>query len=149
MKMEKLRNKILFFLLVFCSLLCFSQSKINLIILIDDEIITNGLNISFTNNKNNTDLNFTYTVGKEIQLDKEFTASDEFILKFKYPNPVGKDYNYNINIIGGLILDTPYLIVRIYNLDKKKYKKRYCHSNDDYVVEIQNSTLYGQIPICK
>ncbi|MBP1165641.1 hypothetical protein JOE44_002525 [Chryseobacterium sp. PvR013] len=122
----------------------------NLIIVIDDNIIIDRLPISFINKKqNNSVRNFTYTVGKEIQLDEKFIEGDEFILKFKYSNYIDKDYNYNINIMGGLILDTPYLIVRIYNLDKKKFKKKYCHSNEDYVVELQNSTLYGQIPVCR
>ncbi|MDR4894428.1 MULTISPECIES: hypothetical protein [unclassified Chryseobacterium] len=148
--MAELRNRVMFFLLMFCSLLCFSQSKMNLIIVIDDNIIIDRLPISFINKKqNNSVRNFTYTVGKEIQLDEKFIEGDEFILKFKYSNYIDKDYNYNINIMGGLILDTPYLIVRIYNLDKKKFKKKYCHSNEDYVVELQNSTLYGQIPICR
>ncbi len=150
MKMGKLKNKVLTFLLGFCSLLYSSQSKLNLIIVIDDNIITDRLPMSFINEKqNNTVLDFVYTTGKEIHLDKKFNVSDELILKFKYSNYINKDYNYNINIIGGLVIDTPYLIVRIYNLDKKKYKKKYCHSKEDYVVELQNSTLYGQIPICE
>ncbi|MCW3160451.1 hypothetical protein [Chryseobacterium oryctis] len=92
-----------------------------------------------------------YYPGIEIANNDIFKENS--VLNFNYQgfdnNQNIKTYNYSIPLNKGLFSDTNYLIIKISNLDVKKYKKMYCKSKDDYVVEFKNRRYYQDIARCK
>ncbi|MDW9381778.1 hypothetical protein [Chryseobacterium sp. JV558] len=144
MKMVKLNlNKIIILLSSFVSVIAYSQ-KVNLIIFINNEIITSPIGLEFYNKTSSDKYEFTYSPGKEIDIVSDI-FKENMILRFDaYGNkedPI-KRYSYIIPLKMDLFKDTSFLIIKIYNLDKKKYRKKYCRSEEPYVVDFHKSGLY-------
>ncbi|KPE49019.1 hypothetical protein [Chryseobacterium indologenes] len=154
MKMDRLNLKLLVFtFLISISFCVYGQSNINLIILINDEIVTNSLELRF-NSMSHGEYTVNYYPGKEITVStNDIFKKEDVILKFEHQGFDGakkiKTYNYNIPISRGLFYDTDYLIVKIYNLDIKRFRSRYCKYKDDYVVEFKNRRYYMDVIRCK
>lgn len=154
MKTDRLNLRLLICILsTLTSFFVYGQKNINLIILINDEIVTNPLVLTFNKNIPNEEYKVNYYPGKEITIVNNNVFKDDNVLNFNYQgfneNRKIKTYNYSIPLTKGLFFDTDYLILKIYNLDIKKYKKRYCKSKDDYVVEFKNRRYYQDIVQCK
>ncbi|GAB0157664.1 hypothetical protein CHRYSEOSP005_29440 [Chryseobacterium sp. Alg-005] len=152
MKTVKLNlNKIIVLLIFFVSSTIYSQ-KVNLIILINNEIITSPISLEFYNKTLANKYEYSYSPGKEIDINISDIFKEDMILRFnaygdkEYPT---KRYSYNILLQTGLFQDTSFLIIKIYNLDKKEYKKKYCKSKDTYVVDFHKSGLHIDTGICK
>ncbi len=152
--MDRLNLKLLILILsTTASFFVYGQNNINLIILINDEIVTNSLGLTFIQNISKEEYKVSYYPGKEIIIINNNVFKEDNVLNFNYQNFDDnrrlKMYNYNIPLSKGLFFDTDYLIVKIYNLDVKKYKKEYCKFKDDYVVEFKNRRYYQDIVKCK
>ncbi|WP_080779085.1 hypothetical protein [Chryseobacterium phocaeense] len=152
MKMVKSSlNKIVFLLIFFISFMAYSQ-KINLIIFINDEIITSSLGLEFYNKTSTDKYDFIYSPGKEIDISANDILTKDMVLKFDAygdRESIAKRYNYSIPLEVDLFKDTLFLIIKIYNLDKKEYKKRYCQSKESYVVDFHKSGLHIDTSRCK
>ncbi|WP_326983915.1 hypothetical protein VUJ46_05075 [Chryseobacterium sp. MYb264] len=146
-------NLLVFILTTTISFYAYGQNNVNLIIFINDEIVTSSLGLTFNNNISQREYKVSYYPGKEIETVNNDIFKEDVFLKFNYQgfdeNRKIKSYNYNIPLVKGLFYDTNYLIVKIYNLDIKRYKKRYCKFKDDYVVEFKNRRYYQDIVQCK
>jgi len=154
MKMDRLSLKLLIFILfTIPSFFLYGQNNINLIIFINDEIITSPLGLTFNQKISNEEYKVSYYPGKEIEIVNNNVFKKDNVLKFSYQgfddSRAIKTYNYNIPLTKGLFYDTDYLIIKIYNLDIKKYKRRFCKSKDTYVVEFKNRVYYQDIVQCK
>lgn len=153
MRMVKLNLNLIILILTSTISFCAYGQNVNLIIFINNEIVTNSLGLIFNNNVSQGEYKVNYYPGKEIEIDNNDVFKEDVILKFDYQGfdekKKIKSYNYNIPLSKGLFYDTDYLIVRIYNLDMKQYKKRYCKFKDDYVVEFKNRRYYQDIVQCK
>lgn len=147
MKTENLSNikKGIIFFIFFIPNIFYSQNNVNLIIFINDEIITNSIGLKFYNESMQKEDEITYFPGKEISINKDVFKKN-IRLKFYYNtfdyNKNIKTYNYDIPIDKNLFYDTNFLIIKIYNLDKKIYRKRYCRIKQDYIVDFQKSGVY-------
>lgn len=144
-------NKIIVLLIFFISFTVYSQ-KINFIIFINDEIVTSPVRLEFYNKTYSNKYEFIYSPGKEIDIDGSDILKEDMVLKFDAygdkKNPA-KRYNYDIPLEAGLFNDTVFLIIKIYNLDKKEYRKRYCRSKESYIVNFQKSGLHIDTGTCK
>ncbi|CAH0220643.1 hypothetical protein [Chryseobacterium sp. Bi04] len=152
MKMVKSNlNKIINLLVFFVSVTIYSQ-KVNLIIFINDEIITSPVGLEFYNKNFTNKYKYTYSPGKEIDINTNDIFKENMILQFNAygnkENPT-KLYSYNISLESGLFKDTSFLIIKIYNLDQKEYKKKYCRSKELYIVDFHKSGLHIDTGICK
>lgn len=155
MKMENLNNKYIITLtIILLTTFVFQaqeQVKSNIALFIDDVLVTSGITIDFVS-KNDVKLSsYQYHMGTEISVDK-FLFDDDLFMKFGYIGEFNKEYKhyyYRIQIEEGMFYNTKFLIFRIYNLDKKKYKKIFCDSLEDYVVEVQNQVYYMGKIRCK
>ena len=149
MKMVKLNLSLL---LLFLSTIIYSQNNVNLIIFINDEIITTPLELDFYNQSLEKQNTISYSPGKELNVTNDDVFSENLILEFNAyadkENP-SKRYSYHIPLEAGLFKNTSFLIIKIYNLDKKKYRKRYCRSKESYVVDFHKSGLYIDVGRCK
>lgn len=152
MKMVKSNlNKIISLLVFFISVTIYSQ-KVNLIIFINDEIITSPVGLEFYNKTSTNTYKYTYSPGKEVDTNISNIFKENMILQFNAygdnENPV-KRYSYSIPLEAGLFKDTSFLVIKIYNLDKKEYRKKYCKSKELYIVDFQKSGLHINAGICK
>ncbi|AZA83217.1 hypothetical protein C1637_24230 [Chryseobacterium lactis] len=152
MKMVKSNlNKTISLLVFFVSITIYSQ-KVNLIIFINDEIITSPLGLEFHNNTSTNTYKYTYSPGKEVDTDISDIFKENMILQFNAygdKENLTKRYSYNIPLEAGLFNDTSFLIIKIYNLDKKEYRKKYCKSKELYIVDFHKSGLHINTGICK
>lgn len=150
-KFKSSLNKIIVVLIFFISFTVYSQ-KINLIIFINDEIVTSPIRLEFYNKPFSNKYQLIYSPGKEIDINANDILKEDMVLKFDAygdkENPA-KCYNYNIPLEAGLFKDTVFLIIKIYNLDKKEYRKRYCRSKESYIVNFHKSGLHIDITTCK
>ncbi|WP_347217754.1 hypothetical protein [Chryseobacterium sp.] len=145
-------NLILIFLTVFMSSLLYSQNNINLIIFINDEIITSPLELNFSNQLSKKEYKVIYSPGKEIDYANNDIFKENLILQFNAygdKEDPAKRYSYSIPLEAGLFKDTSFLIIKIYNLDKKEYRKKYCKSKEPYVVDFHKSGLYIDTTLTK
>jgi hypothetical protein len=138
-------------ILVFSSL-GYAQSKnCNLVLIIDNRIITQNIEMIFSS-KDSIEDTFQYCLGKELILNDDLFKKGNVVLNFKYNdfyNNSIKNYTYNILFKRGWIDNTNYLIIRIYNLDKKEFKKAFCKEKGDYAVEVQNQVYIESNVLCK
>ncbi|MBP1165645.1 hypothetical protein JOE44_002529 [Chryseobacterium sp. PvR013] len=144
-------NKIIVLLIFFISFTVYSQ-KINLIFFINDELLTSPLDLEFYNKTSNDKYDFIYSPGKEIDINANPILKEDMILKFDAYGDrenLTKRYSYNIPLEAGLLKDTLFLIIKLYNLDKKEYRKRYCKAKASYVVEFHKSGLNINAARCK
>jgi len=136
---------------LFCSF-GYAQSKsCNLVLIIDNQIITQNVEMIFSSN-NSIEYTFQYSLGKTLSLNDNFFNKENVILNFKYDdisNNSIKSYKYDILFKSGWINYTNYLIIRIYNLDKKEFKKAFCNEHKDYAVEVQNQVYIESNVLCK
>ena len=136
---------------LFCSF-GYSQSKsCNLVLIIDNQIITQNVEMIFSSN-NSIEYTFQYSLGKTLSLNDNLFNKENVILNFKYDdisNNSIKNYKYDILFKSGWINNTNYLIIRIYNLDKKEFKKAFCNEHKDYAVEVQNQVYIESNVLCK
>ena len=84
--MEKLKNKIFIVLFFTNSFFVYSQEmyKSNLILLVDNVIITDNITMEFVNEKNEVQSNFNYSLGKEMIVSSELFGKQDLFLKFNY-----------------------------------------------------------------
>ncbi|MGO3708258.1 hypothetical protein [Mesonia hippocampi] len=153
MKWASLKTKLLLLLLFLTvnSVSSQEEQSVNVVLIIDDKLITD--NIVFNFNKNESEnFEYIYSVGKSLVLPKSFFNSSKLNLSFDYFGTLKenqKKYSYDIDFKKGWIHNTSFLIIRIYNLDKKKYYKAFCKSKDKYVIEVHNSVYRQTKPMCK
>lgn len=144
-------NKIISLLTFFVSVTIYCQ-KVNLIIFINDEIITSHVGLEFYNKTSANIYKYTYSPGKEVDTNISNIFKENMVLQFNAygdkENPA-KRYGYNIPLEAGLFKDTSFLIIKIYNLDKKEYRKKYCKSKEPYIVDFHKSGLHINTGICK
>ncbi|MDL2142512.1 hypothetical protein QQY79_08265 [Flavobacterium tructae] len=145
-------TKIIIFIAFFLNYLSYAQSKsCNLILIIDNKIVTQNLEMIF-HSENLTDYKFQYSLGKELNLNNDLLKNENVTLNFNYDGlykDFVKTYKYNIDLKSGWINNTSYLIIRIYNLDKKQFKKAFCKELKDYAVEVQNQSYIESNIVCK
>lgn len=149
MKMVKLNLSIF---LLFLSTILYSQNNVNLIIIINDEIITSPLKLNFRSQSLKKEYKIVYHPGKELDVANNDIFKENMILEFDAygdKKHLTKRYNYNISLQDGLFNDTSFLIIKIYNIDNKKYKKRNCKTNDSYIVGFENGRYSADIFNCK
>ncbi len=153
MKWANLKDK-LFLLLLFLtvnSVLAQEEQGVNVVLIIDDKLITDNIVFSFGKSESE-DFKYTYNVGKPLHIPKSFLENSPLNLNFNYLGELKgsqKKYSYDINFKKGWVDNTNFLIIRIYNLDKKKYFKAFCKRKERYVVEVQNSVYRQREPMCK
>lgn len=129
-----------------------NELKVDIVLIVDNELVTSGVEMNFVSKEGEVLLNHSYTVGKELITDIE-TFYQEVYLEFDY---IGKDssknfetYHYKIEFPLGYVYNTKFAVIRIYNLDKKEFKEAFCKSAKDYIVNIENQ-VYTQGTIqCK
>jgi hypothetical protein len=129
-KNNKMKTLILICALI-CSGVCYSQDtrETNLILVIDEELVVGSIaNMRIIDSKG-IEIEATYYPGSLIfqKLDFENLIShdDSLVLAFDYFEFSGsrqRVYNYNFSF-SRYWLQQQYLIMRVYNLTKKKYKK--------------------------
>jgi hypothetical protein len=147
----KIRFAILLILL-FKSGLIFSQYQANLILVIDGEIVTQNVKLEFINQMNDSELIYNYKLGDDLKIPEEYFKENSLHIKFEYYKIFEdslKSYNYDFEFLKGWLTNTTFLILRIYNLDKKEYKKLFCNEQNDYVIEVENSVYKQQKITCK
>jgi len=152
MKMVKSNlNKKIFLLIFFISFIAYSQ-KVNLIIFINDEIVTSPIGLEFYSKTSANKYECTYSPGKEIDINANNIFKENMMLQFDAygdKEALTKRYSYNIPLEAGLFKDTSFLIINIYNLDKKEYRKRYCRSKEPYIVDFHKNGLHIDNGRCK
>lgn len=129
-------NKIIFFVLfIIISVISYSQNNqlnVNFCITINDNLIISSTQRSFLiiNNKNKIDtIECKYIPGELIIYDKEkiLNCDNKIFLIFWYSETTKyetKNYFYKIEI-NKLFFNYHFIILRIYNLDKWKYRRIY------------------------
>lgn len=129
----------------------------NFIIVIDEEIVTNSLGIKLlvtSKDGNSREIEpITGYYPGNISLKKsdyDDLISDEtqsVILKLRYdPYINGKSYDYTYEIEAGKNwFNDMFFILKIYNLDKKKYRKRFDPLSKDKNYTFELSTSDGQM----
>lgn len=150
MKMERLRNSLI--LMVLLAFHSYSQDlyECNIILIVDNKLITSNISFNFTDGEK-TLFTHPYHLGKELSVDKQLFKENVY-LNFNYlGNHKGnsKLYEYNIKFLPGWINNTNYLIIKIYNLDKKMFKKTFCNETEEYAIEIQNQVYTQNNILCK
>ncbi|WP_271783275.1 hypothetical protein [Aquimarina algiphila] len=156
MKTERLKNKfhyiLTFALIITLGSINAQVNKANVTIVIDNKIITSGLSLEFINTDSKEKEEFSYHLGKELSLPNKLFANNNLIVKFSYLGSYkkhSKDYKYEFNFKKGWLHNTDYLIIRIYNLDKKKFKKVFCEEKLPYGKQIQNAVYLESKILCK
>ena len=130
----------------------YSQNNVSLIITINDKIITSPLGLSFRSQSSKKEFKITYSPGKEIDIINKDIFKENTILEFDAygdKKNLTKLYSYKINIEAGLFNDTSFLIIKIYNMNTKQYKKRRCKPKDSYIVGFENGRYHQDIFQCK
>lgn len=129
-----------------CSVVCYSQDtrEANLILVIDEELVVGSIaNLRIIDNKG-VEREATYYPGSLIfqKLDFEYLISQDesLVLAFDYSEFIGNKqrvYNYNFSF-DKYWLQQQYLIMKVYNLSKKKYKKMFdpLDSEKNYTFEL-------------
>ncbi|KOS05385.1 hypothetical protein AM493_04560 [Flavobacterium akiainvivens] len=128
-----------------------NQAQVNIILIIDNELVTSGVRLSFVSENNKILLEQKYTAGTALEIDLNW-FEDKVYLAFDYIGKADeeyKKYHYRINTLKGYISKTEFLILRIFNLDKPLFKEAYCKAKDEYVFEIENQSYIMQEPQCK
>lgn len=129
----------------------FSQNEdVNVLLVIDNQIVTNFINFSFVGD--NTNYDFNYVIGEKLKLPSKLMQSEKISLKFKYTgwnNDYPKVYNYDFDFKKGWLNNTFFLIIRIYNLDKKRFKKAFCKVKKEYAIEVENSVYNQSEEMCR
>jgi hypothetical protein len=150
--MKYLKKSTLTSIFLFFHLICHSQSHASKVILIiDNKIITQRIDMNFYSN-NSIVFNYVYEIGKELVINKEIFNDNNIHLQFNYQDNSKKsikNYKYNFEFTSGWLENTNYIIVRIYNLDKKEFKRAFCHESKEYAIEIQNQVYYQAAILCK
>lgn len=149
-------------MVITCSITCFAQEKsaLNLIIAIDDKIATasiSNIQLILVNNKNDsTTIEAGYYPGNLFvkDIDSSQFKGDELVrikLSFTY-NEYIKDQiqkkRYSI-FLPPSFRNEHYVILRVYNLNKKRYRKRFypCEQCNDYSYEIESGNqTFSQAP---
>lgn len=137
---------------IFLAFNCYSQDlyECNIILIVDNKLITSNIGFKFTDGEK-TLFTHSYHLGNNLSLDKKLFKNDVY-LNFNYlGNHKGnsKLYEYNLKFSQGWINNTDYLIIRIYNLDKKSFKKAFCNEAKEYAVEVQNQVYSQENILCK
>lgn len=146
-------------LMLFITTNIYSQEvkNINFIIVIDEEIVTSSLGIKLlvtSKDGNNREIKaITGYYPGNISLKKsdyDDLISDEtqsVILKFNYPTYINdKFYYYPYEIEAGKNwFNNEFSIIKIYNLDKKKYRKRFDPLSKDKNYTFELTTSKGQM----
>ena len=146
-------------LMLFLTTNIYSQEvkNINFIIVIDEEIVNNSLGIKFTiTSKDGSSREIETITGYypgNISLKKsdyDDLISDEtqsVILKLHYdPYINGNPYDYTYEIEAGKNwFKRMFVILKIYNLDKKKYRKRFDPLSKDKNYTFELNTSEGQM----
>lgn len=106
------------------------RCNVNLIIMVDDDICIGSIANAYIIMENNKKISITYHPG-DLRLDKEamnlLKGSRVSTLHFDYYQYVnGKQtlYNYELPFYSNW-LEQDYTVLRVYNLDKRKYRKRF------------------------
>ncbi|MBB5648939.1 hypothetical protein [Pedobacter cryoconitis] len=130
-----MKNILLVLLLIFLTTCSYGQSKsdFDFIIVIDEAIVTSLSNPKLLIRKENellSGINISFKPGNLSLNTADYkiiaNSNDDLYLKFDYYDySKGKQevYNYDIKI-GKNWFEKSYLILRIYNTSKKKYKKK-------------------------
>lgn len=131
---------------------CYSQDlyKCNVVLIVDNKLITSNIKFKFTDGEK-TLFTHSYHLGNQLSVDKQIFKEDVY-LSFNYLGNYkgsGKLYEYNIKFLPGWINNTNYLIIRIYNLDKKMFKRAFCNEIKEYAIEIQNQVYLRDNILCK
>lgn len=157
MKMVYLKNsklKLFLCILYLGSFNIYSQiNDSNFILMIDDNIVTDNIHLEFTGVDDSTiNYKYNYRLGKELNLPENILNLSKISLRFNY-STISKnenvDYVYNFEFKKGWLDNSSFLILKIYNLDKKKFKKAFCNRDDKYLIEIHNSVYKESIPRCR
>lgn len=152
MKMVRLSlNRIVILILIFTSLILYSQRNVNLIIQINDEIVTTQLGLKFKSSVSSNEYAFSYWPGKGIDINNSIFKEDVTLEFDKYSlnkKKGSKIYNYIIPLKSGLFYDTNYLIIKIYNSESKLYKKSSCKIAVPYLINFQNGRYSSSIMNC-
>lgn len=145
-------TNILSFIAILISYSSYSQSKSsNLILIIDNKIVTQNIELVFQSDDFMSN-KVQYSLGKELSLDEALLKNENIILNFSYDElnkGVVKTYKYDIDFKAGWLKNTNYLIVRIYNLDKKQFKRAFCNEHKNYAIEVQNQVYTESNVLCK
>ncbi|MDR2224219.1 MAG: hypothetical protein LBE34_16000 [Flavobacteriaceae bacterium] len=149
--MNNLKNKVILNLIivVLFGTTCLSQNnyKSNMVLLIDDTIVTQKIDFDFYK-KEELFYTHSYMLGEPLIVSKDLLTGDDVVLKFSYWQGEDK-YKYAINFSVGWIDNTSYTIIKIYNLDKERYRKVFCKEKGKYVIEIKNAIYDMQVMKCK
>jgi hypothetical protein len=151
--------KYIMILMLFMATNIYSQEvkNINFIIVIDEEITTNSLGINFLiTSKDGSSREIEAITGYypgNISLTKsdyDDLMSDEtqsVILKFNYQTYINDKSNYYTYEIeaGKNWFNRMFVILKIYNLDKKKYRKRFDPLSKDKNYTFELTTSEGQM----
>lgn len=148
-------NKIIFSLVLLTTSFTktFSQQDFyegNITLIIDDQLITIPIELIFSNETDT--LSFDYHLGNKLRIEDSFFKNDNVNISFNYiggSNDYFTKYKYNFKFLKGWLDNTNYLIIRIYNLNKKNYKKAFCKEESEYVVEVQNQVYSQNLITCK
>ncbi len=129
--------KKIFLTLIFCFSVIYNSysqenSNFDFIVLVDDVIVTSLNNPKLVIRKENellSKIDITFKPGdlslKTVEYNLIKSTNDDLYLKFDYydySSGKQKIYNYDIKI-GKNWFEKSYIILRVYNTDKKKYKK--------------------------
>lgn len=121
--------------------------KSNMIVVIDEVIMTQRVDFEFYKEETLL-LTHPYRLGDPLIMPKELFWDQEVILHFNCW--LGdKEYRYAIDFKPGWITNTSYTIMKIYNLDKEKYKAVFCKQEKEYVVEIKNAVYDMEVLKCQ
>lgn len=146
-------------LMLFITTNIYSQEvkNINFIIVIDEEIVTSSLSVKLLiTSKDGVSKEIKTTTGYypgNISLKKSdyddliSDGTQNVILKFNYdPYINGKPYYYTYEIEAGKNwFEHMFFILKIYNLDKKKYRKRFDPLSKDKNYTFELNTSQGQM----
>jgi hypothetical protein len=151
--MRYLKTKFFILFLFLCFSLGQAQTyEVKLILIIDNKLVTEGLEMNFYSNDTIVGTHL-YEIGKELKIDKSLINENSTSVAFNYNGFDSisnfKNYKYDFEFRLGWLHNTNYLIIRIYNLDKKKFKKVFCKETKDYAIEIQNQVYYEANILCK
>lgn len=148
--MEYLRDKVMLSLafIVLFGTTCLSQNNYNsnIVLLVDDTIVTQKIDFDFYK-KDEPIYSQSYMLGEPLIIAKDLFKENVF-LKFNYWQDTNR-YEYNINFSAGWIENTSYTIIKIYNLDKERYREVFCNQKGKYVIEIKNSVYDMQVVKCR
>lgn len=124
--------KIVYFIIFFFVQITFSQSnkEIDLIVVINDEVVTNlqNLKLIINSDKDGSIISPLYHPGSLVLTSKQYEVlisdtTKSIELSFAY---IGKEKSTNYKMIyGKKWLEERFAILKIYDLNKKKYKKMY------------------------